>query len=182
MNTPLILWLFLEDIYQEVSLTLSHNASTYIKLHVFIHSMHHFSCTDPSCSRASTIWVTSSYIGGEVSVCDSLQMGHLQIAYHCRWWNYIAQPYKMGCWWLPYYHFKCVGLCSSSNTDSWKCSTCSLCWCHYCFFFLLDVAIHVHRGQHTLHKSPNYSCLPLKLLTMTWCMGGPNLTRGASEC
>ena len=26
-----------------------------------------------------------------------------------------------------WFHFKCVGLCSSCNTDSWKCFTCSLC-------------------------------------------------------
>ena len=25
-----------------------------------------------------------------------------------------------------WFHFKCVGLCSSSNTDNWKCSTCSM--------------------------------------------------------
>ena len=25
-----------------------------------------------------------------------------------------------------WFHFKCVGLCSSSNTDNWKCSTCCM--------------------------------------------------------
>ena len=152
------------------------------------------------------------------------QMGHFPIAYQCSWWSCIAQLYKMGCWWWPYFqcsnrkelktvdssalqmhnisvamgknphnndynqsrmrshleecfekeelslfspslvpvkrsrlrhlfvkvycfckrpesyddmvecegcstwfHFKCVGLCSSSNTDNWKCSTCFTC-------------------------------------------------------
>ena len=27
----------------------------------------------------------------------TFQMVHLQIAYHCSWWSYIAQPYEMGC-------------------------------------------------------------------------------------
>ena len=35
----------------------------------------------------------------------AFRMVHLQIAYHCSWWSYIAQPYKMGCWWLPYFQY-----------------------------------------------------------------------------
>ena len=35
------------------------------------------------------------------------------------WWSVKAVV-------ATWFHFKCVGLCSSSNTDNWKCSTCSM--------------------------------------------------------
>ena len=55
-----------------------HNANTYIKLHVFIHSMHlTISAVQIHHVPEQAHWVTSSYIGREVSASDSLSNGSL---------------------------------------------------------------------------------------------------------
>ena len=145
--------------FDPVAVSGYHNANTYIKLHVFIHSMHFtISAVQIHHVPEQAHWVTSSYIGGEVSASDSLSNGSLTepiiaaggvILLSLTKWGAdgyptpstatrrfsrlrtlpIANAYSVAMGENPcstLFHFKCV-VCGSSNTDSWKCSICSLC-------------------------------------------------------
>ena len=59
---------------------------------------------------------------------------------------------------------------NSNNIDNWKCSTWSMYW--IIVFFMLDIAMHVHCGQHTSHN-PSNNYLPLESPTITWCIRAP---------
>ena len=57
------------------------------------------------------------------------------------WWSVKAVV-------ATWFHFKCVGLCSSSNTDNWKCSTCSM--YRFLLKIVLDFAFVCHFTLHNL--------------------------------
>ena len=53
-----------------------------------------------------------------------------------------------------WFRFKCVGLCSNSDTDNWKCSTCSIyVSMSFKILFLVSCSHTLFLiGQHTLHN------------------------------
>ena len=81
------------------------------------------------------------------------------------------------------FHFKCVGYCSNSDTDNWKCSTCSV---YVLMSFKILFLVICSRtlfliGQHTLHNF-NLQLTATRVTDYNMMYGGPNLTRGASKC